>query len=501
MKRLNLLATVFICQLLIIESITAQVTSLPLIQITDLEYQGGFIIPDGNYGESNSNYTTGTITYNSNNQSLFVAGHNTQGAIAEFTIPPMVNSLDVTQLNTATVLQNFRQVLHATSDSNPQGIDRVTGMVLINNKLIVNGLEYYDAPANNSHTSVILENPADIENTVVSGYYALNGAAHAAGWVSPIPYDWQGLLGGDYISGNSSRYAINSRLCMGISAFVFNSTGLSNPIPTPIPSTPVLDFDLSNPLYAVYSAYDNANYNLIEINGSTHSGHTFADADATVGTNDLWTEASQASYGFIVPGTSTYLTIGSSGGHNSGMGYKATQNNGNLCGGPCPYDADDYYNYYWLWDVNDLLAVKNGTLNPSEVRPYSYGIFDAPFQIDEYYNTPEFHPIFGGTYDAQSGLLYLSIYDGAPVNSPYAKNPIIVAYKINNTACDISLNINKSPVLNGTFHASGNINATANITSPLALTFQAAKSITLSPDFEVNTGATFLAKIGPCPNP
>jgi len=62
-----------------------------------------------------------------------------------------------------------------------------------------------------------------------------------------------------------------------------------------------------------------------------------------------------------------------------GIGYKPTQSDGNVCGGPCPYDADDYYNYYWLWDVNDLLAVKNGTLNPHDVRPYDYGVFNAPF--------------------------------------------------------------------------------------------------------------------------
>jgi hypothetical protein len=443
MNRLNLMTTIIICQLLAFKPINAQVTSLPLIQIDDLVYQGGFIIPSSEYGESNANYTTGTIEYNNSNQSLFLSGFDLHGAIAEFSIPTLVNSTDLTELNTATILQNFRKVLNQTSDNNPQNIDRITGMKLINNKLMVNALEFYDAPADNTHTTLILENSADIANTAVSGYYSLTGAAHTAGWISPIPTEWQILLEGDYISGNSSRYAINSRLPMGISAFVFNSTDLSNPTSIPIPTTSLLDFDLNNPLYAAYNSYENPNYNLVEVNGTTNTAHTFADADATVGANNLWTEESEASYGFIVPGSRTYLTIGSSGGHNSGIGYKATQNNGYECPGPCSYDADDYYNYYWLWDVNDFLEVKNGTLNPNEVRPYSYGVFDSPFQTDAYSNTPEFHPISGGTYDPESGLLYLSIYDGASIDSPYDRNPVIVAYKINeNVVSEIEEDIN-----------------------------------------------------------
>ena len=429
-RKVKIILVLISIQIFVTTILIAQVTSLPLIQIDDLAYQGAFTIPAGVFGESRADYSTGTIEYNSINESLFLSGFELDGSIAEFSIPTMVNSTDVTDLNSAVILQNFRKVLNQTPD-NPQNIDLISGMRLINNKLVVNAVEFYDASATNTHTTLILENPSSIATTAVNGYYSLDGAAHLAGWISPIPLEWQSSLGGDYISGNSSKYPINSRLAMGISAFAFNSTDLNGPLSVTIPTTTLLDFDLTNPLYSDYSSYENANQNLIEVNGDTPTGHTFEDADAIVGENDLWTEESQASYGFIVPGSRTYLTIGSSGGHNSGIGYKPTQNNGNICGGPCAYDADDYYNYYWLWDVNDLLAVKNGTLQPHEVRPYSYGIFDAPFQIDAYSNTPEFHPITGGTYDPESGVLYLSIYDGAPINSPYSRTPVIAAYKIN----------------------------------------------------------------------
>ncbi|CAH8285703.1 putative secreted protein (Por secretion system target) [Mariniflexile fucanivorans] len=414
----------------------AQATELPLLQINKLKYEGAFTIPGNEYGDSNANYASGTLAFNSANNSLFLAGFNLHGAVAEFSIPILVNSTNLNDLNSASILQNFRSILNATPDSNPQNIDRISGLYLFNNKLIVNALEYYDAAANNSHTTLIVDNASAIETSAITGYFSLNGEAHASGWISEIPTEWQTLLGGSHITGNSSKYPINSRLAMGISAFSFNVTDLINASTTNISTTTLLNFDLSNPLYADFNTYYNANYNVLELNGTTFSGHTSADADIVVGTNNLWTEQSQASYGFIVPNTRTYITIGSSSGHNSGIGYKAKQNNGNVCGGPCAYDAEDNYNYYWLWDVNDLLAVKNGTSEAYSVRPYAYGEFSVPFQYDAYSSTPEHHEIVGGTYDADSNLLYLSIYDGASTGA-YDVIPVIVAYSIDQESLSV----------------------------------------------------------------
>jgi len=405
--------------------------SLPLIPIEALEYQGAFSIPGGEQGESSADYSAGQIAYNPVNQSLFLAGFNLEGAVAEISIPALVNSTDVNALNSATYLQDFYRVLSRTPDSNPQNIDRITGLFLYQNKLIVNGLEYYDAPADNTHTTLVLDDASNMAGSTIEGFYKLQGAAHIAGWMSPVPAQWQGILGGSVIAGNSSKYAIVSRQSVGPSAFVFDPSALSGAPSGVLPTTTLLDFDLTNPLYADYSSYDNARYNLLEVNGSTPPGHTFEDADAVVGTNDLWTSDSQASYGFIVPGTRTYMTLGASGGHESGIGYKATQSDGNVCGGPCAYDADDVDNYYWLWDVNDLVEVKNGTKQPYEIRPYSYGVLDMPFQTDLFAGgTPELHPISGGSYDPASGRLYLTLYDAGSTGA-YDQVPLVVVYELN----------------------------------------------------------------------
>lgn len=422
--------------------LTAQ-TNLPLVEIGSLEYQGAFIIPPDDFGESSANYVAGTIEYNSANNSIFLAGFRKHGSIAEFAIPELVNSTEVSELNTAIVLQDFKRILNKTPDNNPQGIDVITGMKFFNNKLIVNTLEFYDAPADNTHTTVVVENPESISTSAINGYYEFEGAAHFSGWISSIPKEWQKLLGEGYLAGNSSKYPINARHSMGVSAFAFNPLSLNENPSGVIPTTTLLDFKLANPMYEDYSFYENANHNLIEVNGPTPPGHTFEEADAVVGTNNMWTEESNAIYGFIIPGSRTYMTIGSSGGHNSGIGYKATPYNQAVdppktCPGPCPYDSNDYYNYYWLWDVNDLIAIKNGTLNSFDARPYSFGEFDAPFQTDLFNNIPEFHPIVGGSFDSNSGLLYLTINDGAPINSQYHRNPVIAAYKISSPTLSIN---------------------------------------------------------------
>lgn len=436
MLRTNLLSLA----LLLCSGLTtlAQTSNLPLIQINALEYEGAFVIPGQPYGESNANYCNGVIEYNSINHSLFFAGHKVHGGIAEFNIPTLVNSTTLSDLNISTNLQGYRTIMDDIP--NPQSINRVTGIKHYNGKLIVNGLMFYNAGTSNTHTSLVVENASDIANSTISGYYEMEGACHSAGWISDVPVSLQSELATTHIAGASSKNPINGRLAQGVTAFAINPSDFNGSTANIISTTPFMDYSLIDPLHANYSSYSNPNYNISSAALTHFSGHTKADIGAVSGSNSLWTELSAAEYGFIVPGTRTYLTIGSSGGHNSGIGYKAKQSDGNICGGPCAYDANDYYNYYWLWDVNDMIAVKNGTMAANDVRPYSKGVFTVPFQTDLYTNTPEFHPIIGGAYNSNDNLLYLTIDDGGSTGK-YAHIPVIVAYSIGDVFLNTSQNV------------------------------------------------------------
>lgn len=379
---------------------------LPLLHLANIKYEGAFRLPASTYGSSSLNYSEGPLEYNNLNHSIFIVGHAHHQNIAEFRIPEIINSKVLSNLKMASIpLQEFTPILDRASGGNPQSLDRIGGMEFITSgdesQLIINAYEYYDAPGDNSQTTLIARNSKNLATSGMDGYHTFQGGAgHTSGWISPIPQEWQTSLGGTYLTGQSSGIPIISRTSVGPSAFSFSMADLSatSGVPNPIPTSKLLDFSLSNPLHS--------------------------DLSNTTGTNDIWTHISRAIYGFVVPGTRTYLTIGQSGGHNSGVCYKCTQNNGNLCGGYCANDASDYYHFYWLFDVNDLIAVKKGRKNSYDVRPYDYGEFPTPFDTN-YFG--------GGTFDPGSNILYLTVQKADRLQGTYSNPPVVVTFSFDNT--------------------------------------------------------------------
>ena len=284
---------------------------------------------------------------------------------------------------------------------------RITGMSLVEGQLLINYINWYDAGGNETDTSVRLMMPDSLAESDMFGPYQLEGKAHAAGWISEIPVEWQAELGGTHITGHAHG-SIRSRLSVGPSAFVWSpASSILAQTEGSVETQVALDFPLSNILY------DKTHYNEADFNLSA----VLANED---GHNDLWTAISGASYGFIIPGTDSYLTVGFSGGNESGVGYKITQDNGHLCGGYCTYAADDNYNYYWLWRVSDLVKVRNGELEPYEIRPYDYGKLDTP---------PSTARVFGGAYDEVTQTLYLALKNGDTV-STYSRPPLFLVYQV-----------------------------------------------------------------------
>ena len=370
---------------------------LPRLTIDDLQYEGAFRLSAQDHGASSLNYNTGPIAFHAANQSLFIAGHNHHNALAEF---PIVELRGGTQLNQLAMseapTQDFSRVLERVAE-NPQGLDKIGGLYVYDTgtgpELLVNAYEYYDAPADNTHTSFVVRNANALSTSPVDGFFSLVGAAHASGWFSEIPAPWQAALGGTHLTGASSGPPINARFTQGPSAFVFDPSAFHAPTPGVIPTTPLLDFSLEFPLH------------------EDHNNETLA--------NDLWTNLSQAVYGMIVPGTRTYLTVGHSGGHRTGVCYKCTPDDGVECPGYCAPDTSDYDHYYWLWDVEEMIAVRNGERAAHSLRPYEYGALHVPFETRQ---------LGGGTYARESGLLYLTVQRADLEQGPYFNPPVVVAY-------------------------------------------------------------------------
>lgn len=395
-------------------------TSLPLVSIDHFTYLGAFALPAHTGSSvSNMNYSLGRIAYNADRNSVFITGHNPVQAIAEFAVPELVTSTKLSDLKVATVLQNFSTVLDRAPMSDTPAPDRINGMHYINGpngpELLINVSVYYTG-ATVTDTTLVVRNPSDLASSVIDGYFELEGRERAAGWISPVPSEWHSAIGGQYLTGHANNISIRGRLSMGPSVYVFDPFQIvgKTSVPKPVPTE------------------------ALQVYPDTDGQRLHDDTYNTSGQNNLWTELSRVHYGFIVPGTRTLFTVGRSGGHNPVEGYAGVCYKDHTAAdfpcppgvtwdGPGPTDPEDWYQFYWLWDVKNLLAVKDGSAAPYQARPYARGVFQTP---------PEFQgrrwnrKIGGGSFDPASGRLFLVSTEPDWPES-YDNPPVVLVYEVN----------------------------------------------------------------------
>jgi len=380
----------------------AATPDLPLLNISQLEYLGAFRLPASTYGTSSVLNSTGPIGYNPKRNSLFVSGKITQHSIAEFAIPKLTNSLKIGDLSIASApIQSFSDVLHKAPIEYDIDI-AVAGLQPVGDKLLLNVYEFYDQDYANPYNTLVINDGANVKSSSVNGYFRMSGEAMAAGWMSPIPAEWQSSLGGTYISGFSkSTNRANRYSSYGPSAYAFNAEDVANNSGSisGISTIPLIYYTLENGLVSESDLLNQS------------------------GTNSLWTSISEASYGLIIPGTSTYLVLGMSGGHESGVSYGVPPYGGYK--GYYTNDQHDQHCYYWLYNLNDVVKVKAGQIKPYAVKPYETGVFAAPFQVDNV------NKISGGTFDSANGIIYLTIAGADHLQDSSLYSPVIVAYRFN----------------------------------------------------------------------
>ncbi len=413
--------------------------SLPLLSIDDMEYLGAFRIKAGTIGDSKPSFSYGHIAFNTESRnSLFLSGYNLHGAVGEYVIPELVTGNDITALNIGVNKQPFVALLNKVV--NTYKANRIGAMEYINGELLIHTYIYYDANSKNKTTTLIVRDAENLKDSKVDGYFSFSGLAHEVLMISPIPDEYKTALGGDYISGGGSNgnMAINGRASMGPSAWVLKSSDVIGTDKTSgdINTTPILDFDINHVIA------DNEKGWMKGWNGKTEynydgpypnlQGENFKNAydPEKVLDNDMWTAGSDSSYCLIVPGTRTYACFGAQRMHKTGGGYKIATNAGRLCGGPCAY-GDDTENWYWFFDANDMIAVKNGEKKPYEVKPYARGKFTTPFDLYHSNNIgTRKATILGGTYDKETGTIYLSLPNIDNYQHKYDPPQVIMAFKV-----------------------------------------------------------------------
>ncbi|MEA1050972.1 hypothetical protein U5801_14305 [Lamprobacter modestohalophilus] len=368
----------------------------PMGRHYDLVYQGGIRLEAGTFGTSRLGYTVGPIAVNEQTSMLWIAGHAQHYSVGAFKLPDPVNSFEVQKLPIAKNSQPFVKIKpNVKLKGNP---GRITGLQVIGKRLWVSVAEYYDANGDNKNTTVVFDDAWNLQGSPQYGYFELEGRAHASGWMTRIPATQVKDFGGEYVAGYASNIPINSRHSIGPSLFVWNPSEFdlkSNG--EQIPATAFINYSLSDPLHE---------------DGYNKSGK-----------NDLWTELSRAHIGFIPPGSQDYLVIGTSSGHESGIGYKIKQDNGNLCGGPCAHDHDDVYNYFWRYDLNDINALRAGTVRPSSLRPAEYDVL--PVFNGRVRGTPL---LIGAAFIPETSRLYLLFSSVDGTQSKWERQPVLLVY-------------------------------------------------------------------------
>ena len=304
------------------------------------------------------------------------------GRVAEVTIPTPVNSADVAALPFAEFVQPFADPSDGQMSTVGDGAN-LAGLLVLGKRLYGTGLIYYDA--NNTQTishfsrSLSLSQPGagkikSVGDKGRSGY--------VAGYMAPIPPEWQSALGGPAITGQCC-VPIISRTSWGPAAFAWDPSDLDSR-------------DRVEAIPLVY--YDGAH-------------HTLGDFDASGSVFGATTLVAGAA---IVGGTRTALFFGSNGigelCYGNGTADRSLVNTVGSDGAKYCYDptasdkgqhAFPYRYQIWAYDLNDLAAVRAGKRQPWDIKPYGVWGFELPVAEPT-------TRLLGVTYDAAQHRLFVS---------------------------------------------------------------------------------------------
>jgi len=357
-----------------------------LLQLSDLNYLGGFRLPQGTFGCVNENecsfaYSKGPIAFNSTNNSMFVAGHIYNQWISEINIPTLVNSTNINLFNEATIRQNFANLFPNINTIADCGNGcYIGGLLTDGSKMTLSAYDYYDSTysATKSHATANANWSGSIG---ANGPFSVGGNTAAiegqvGGYMSWIPASWRTAMGGPALTGLSS-VAITTRTSVGPSSWVFDPATLIGLTSEIKPAVNVVGYPDGHRTLGEWGA----------------SSMYVSGADQISGV--VWPE-----------GSKTVLFFG--------------QHGDTFCYGNAPGDCVDpvrsgvhgvhgypYHAHVWAYDANDLLAVKNGTKNPWDLVPYGNWNIENTFgglASDE-------NSIVGATYDATTQRIYLAVAD------------------------------------------------------------------------------------------
>jgi len=312
-------------------------------------------------------------------RTLFMEGHaQYSGQMAQVEIPTtFVKSTNWSSLPKATLLKPFSDVTSPVgfgplnNASCPGTPTFIYGALVFNGRLILDAACSYAGSQTASHGV----RSVNLSTQDFRGWFAF-GSAEAppralAGPMTVIPPEWQATLGGPALTGQCC-ISVTGTTSAGPSLTVFNPDDVG--VKNPIPGKTVLFYPLAHPACGPEhcEAVQSFQYNLTTVYG-----------------------------GLAFPrGTRSILFVVAHGIGPYCYGSASDCNDPYLTDVKGPH-AQPYRYQILAYDVNDIVAVKNGTKQAWEPKPYATFVLDGmPFSTDD--------RIKGAGYDAESGRLYIT---------------------------------------------------------------------------------------------
>jgi hypothetical protein len=367
----------------------------------DLVYQGAFRVPSAEPGDTFS-YGGQTLAYNPASNTLFIS--SLKENVAELSIPSPVKADRLDQLPVASVVQPFRDPTDGRLHDISEHEVKLGGLLVHDTRLYASGYIYYDA----GHTQRLthFSRSLDLSRPEVQRIHQVGETGKAgfvAGYMAPVPVEWQTALGGPAVTGQCC-IPIVGRTSFGPSLFSWNPADLGRRDPVPV--TPLLYYNEQHPTLGSW-----------EGSKSTYGGTTQIAGVA------------------IIEGTRTVLFPGRTGlgefcyGSGTDDPRKAKERGPNgetYCYDPTnSYKGQHAYPYrlqFWAYDVTDLAAVRLGKKEPWDVVPYAIWPFELP-------SLGEPQPLLGRlAYDARGRRLFIS--ELFAEHDVYARRPIIHVYVV-----------------------------------------------------------------------
>ncbi len=452
------------------------VSEFGLVQSTDVTYAGAFKFALAAHENLKGGFT-GALAYKSSDDTFLIADQDEK--VCGFSTPALVDGA-FASLNQTTLTQACTDVLDGelvkVDGQKATGIG-LTGLMLDGSDLYVTANLSYDDNGSQILSHFKSTNPFGGTPTVLGPYQvgdiglptndqgmttaSLSNGGFMGGAIVPVPSAYQAALGGDTLTGMGVWRSIVTRSSYGPSISVFNRGDIGDFNATP----PLDDGPGGTDRYAAYSTFAPA-FTLIAYPSTHQTLGGYADGGTGSfpltgprGTDNF--DIIYAAAGAVwIDGTDTIIFAarkGTTGNSCYGPGTSSASNSwpsescqvwtvagvptmGADCNVPpasgvaTPHEwcydptssAEGTHAYpnhiiFQAYDVQDLIAVKNGTFDPWEIEPYATWEADINY-TDEY--------VRGMTYDNVNRLLYISVLQSVYPGTCCYNVPVIHGFNV-----------------------------------------------------------------------